>query len=76
MDGSWAKSVFTSLWAVNDASTKDLMLLFYKNIKKGMGKSEALQAAKLSFIERQDSSRAHPSFWAAFIGIGDMRPIR
>lgn len=71
-----AKSVFTSLWSVSDESTKDLMLLFYKNIKKGMDKSEALQAAKLSFIEQQKSNRAHPSFWAAFIGIGDMKPVR
>lgn len=71
-----AKSVFTSLWAVNDEKTMELMLLFYKNIKKGMDKSEALQAAKLTFIEKQSHTNAHPFYWAAFIGIGDMRPIR
>ena len=71
-----AKSIVTSLWSVNDAKTKDLMLFFYKNVKKGLSKDAALRAAKLSLIAKKDNPNAHPFFWAGFIGIGDMSKIR
>ena len=61
-----AKSIVTSLWSVNDQKTKDLMLLFYKNLRKGKSKSEALREAKLSFIAKNDNPNAHPFFWAGF----------
>ena len=68
-----AKGIVTSLWAVNDAKTKDLMVFFYKNLKKGMNKAEALRQAKLSFLEKSGPEEAHPYFWAGFVGIGEMR---
>ncbi len=71
-----AKSIVTSLWSVNDAKTKDLMLLFYKNLKKGQPKDAALRDAKLSFIAKNSPPNAHPFFWAGFIGVGDMAPIK
>ena len=71
-----AKSIVTSLWSVNDSKTKDLMLLFYKNLRKGQSKSNALRAAKLSFIAKNDNPNAHPFYWAGFIGIGDMTKLK
>lgn len=71
-----AKSIVTSLWSVNDAKTKDLMLLFYQNLKKGKSKDAALRQAKLSFIAKNIHPNANPFFWAAFIGIGDMKAVR
>jgi len=67
-----AGSIVTSLWDVDDEQTKELMLLFYKELRKGSTKSEALQTAKRTLAKQPGS---HPFFWAAFIGIGDMRPI-
>ena len=68
-----AKSIVTSLWSVNDRSTAKLMKLFYQNLKVGMTKDEALQQAKLSYLEeQQDPLFAHPFYWAAFVGVGDM----
>lgn len=67
-----AKSIITSLWAVNDTKTKDLMVSFYKNLRKGKSKSEALREAKLSLIDKN----LHPYYWAGFIGIGDMSKLR
>ena len=69
-----AKSVVTSLWSVNDAKTKDLMLLFYANLHRGMSKNNALREAKRSFIAR--NVNPHPFFWASFIAIGDMSALR
>jgi CHAT domain-containing protein len=71
-----SKSIVTSLWSVNDAKTKDLMLLFYNNLKKGKSKDAALREAKLSFINKNAQPNANPFFWAGFIGIGDMSKMR
>ena len=67
-----ASSIVTALWDVDDEHAKELMLVFYKELRKGSSKSEALQTAKRSLAKRLGS---HPFFWAAFIGIGDMRPL-
>ena len=62
-----AKSVIASLWLAKDKETKDLMIAFYQNLKKGMTKGEALRSAKLSLIDK------HPLYWSPFILIGDAR---
>lgn len=68
-----AQSTVTSLWNVNDAQTAKLMQLFYKNIKDGLPKDEALRKAKLYYIENEELTA--PYFWAAFIPAGNMEPI-
>lgn len=68
-----ARSLVTSLWGVNDEQTKDLMVQFYRNLKKGQTKDAALQSAKLRLARRTDG---HPFFWAGFVAIGDMRALR
>lgn len=73
-----AKSIFSTLWKVNDEKTKDLMVYFYTNLKKGQEKDEALRKAKLKYLKknRGDVEALHPFFWAGLIGVGDMSPIR
>jgi CHAT domain-containing protein len=71
-----AKSIVTSLWSVSDAKTKDLMIDFYKNLRKGMLKDEALRQAKLDFLKRNRGQVAHPFYWAGFVGIGNMGRIK
>jgi len=71
-----AKSIVTSLWSVSDAKTKDLMIDFYKNLRKGMLKDDALRQAKLDFLKRNRGQEAHPFYWAGFVGIGNMGGIR
>ena len=64
-----------SLWKVNDKSTAMLMKYYYENLALGMKKDKALQQAKLSFIHNSDDYNAHPANWAAFVAIGNNRPI-
>ncbi len=71
-----AKSIFTTLWQVSDAKTAELMRLFYKNLKKGMGKDAALRQAKLDFLKNNKGEASHPFYWAGMIGIGDMGALR
>jgi CHAT domain-containing protein/tetratricopeptide (TPR) repeat protein len=68
-----AKSVFSTLWEVEDLATKALAEPFYKNLRKGMPKDEALQKAKMSLLFSQEFG--HPAYWAAMVGHGEMRPI-
>lgn len=47
-----ARSVIASFWLAKDQETKQLMIVFYQNLKKGMTKGEALRQAKLSLIDK------------------------
>ncbi len=68
-----AASLITTLWSVNDRPSADLMVNFYRFLKKGLPKDAALQAAKKELIENSDF--AHPFYWAGFIANGNMRPV-
>ncbi|HEX7333933.1 MAG TPA: CHAT domain-containing protein [Pyrinomonadaceae bacterium] len=61
-----ASSVVISLWNVNDESASDLMIRFYRNLKTGMSKGEALRQAQLETI----NDNGFPFFWAPFILVG------
>jgi CHAT domain-containing protein/tetratricopeptide (TPR) repeat protein len=60
-------SVVVSLWNVNDESAADLMIRFYRNLKAGMTKGEALRQAQLETIR----DNGFPFFWAPFVLIGN-----
>jgi CHAT domain-containing protein len=69
-----ASSLVVSLWSVSGYTTKDLMRLFYSNIKHGYGIAVALQKAQVKLrdelIERYGTDGSNPFFWAAFVLIG------
>jgi CHAT domain-containing protein len=64
-----ARSIVTSLWAVTDRDSADLMLRFYSRLANGDYKTDALRAAKLEALGKANS--AHPAHWAAFILNGE-----
>lgn len=66
-----SRSVVASLWAVNDESTSMLMTEFYKSLRGGQSKSQALRSAQLA-VRSQDGFH-HPYYWAGFILFGDWR---
>jgi CHAT domain-containing protein len=70
------KSIVTSLWSVSDATTKDLMLSFYRYLEKGLRKDSALRQAKLDYISQSNNLGAHPFYWAGFVPVGDMNSVR
>ncbi len=67
------RNIVMSLWKANDKTTSEIMYEFCKNLKKGMPKDEALQRAKLKYLETSDHS--HPFYWATFVLIGDNLPV-
>ncbi len=64
-----APSVITTLWKVNDRASYELMREFYKNLKDGKDKAEALRQAQLATLEKYP----HPYFWAAYQLTGEPR---
>ena len=66
----------SSLWNVPDKATALIMTNFYKNLKLGQSKSEALRLAKKQYLASyNDTSLNTPYFWAGFIVSGDTAPI-
>jgi CHAT domain-containing protein/Tfp pilus assembly protein PilF len=68
-------SLVMSRWNVDDETTNQLMQYFYKNLNQGMNKSEALQQAKISFLENCLPGQAHPFYWSSFSLIGEDESI-
>ena len=63
------ESLVMSLWAVSDYATRELMTDYYKNLKNGIGRGEALRAVKLAMMKKK--GREHPFYWAGFIQSGE-----
>lgn len=72
---SGAEAVVSTLWPVNDRAAAILMTYFYKELKKGKRKDEALRQAKLTYLAQADPEYQHPYYWAAFVAMGDMSPL-
>ncbi|MEM8602866.1 MAG: CHAT domain-containing tetratricopeptide repeat protein [Cyanobacteria bacterium P01_H01_bin.121] len=69
-----AESQVMSLWQVDDNATKELMIYFYENLQAGQGRAEALRQAQLTLA--QNPTYADPIYWAAFIPVGNWRPLQ
>lgn len=65
----------STLWPIDNQSMYGITELFYKYLSQGMNKDEALQQARLSFIEHADGVRKLPFNWAAAVLIGDTAPL-
>lgn len=68
-------SVVMSLWNLNDESSSELMGNFYKYLKQGLSKDEALRKAKLDYLQSSDALTSNPYFWAGFVCIGNNNPV-
>lgn len=66
-------NVLMSLWQADDQSTAQIMQDFYRYLKAGKGKDDAIRQAKLDYLE--SNARNHPFFWGAFVLIGDDLPM-
>jgi CHAT domain-containing protein len=64
-----AESTVMSLWPVSDYVTREIMISYYKGLKQGLGRVEALRQVQLSMLNRK--GRAHPFYWASFIQSGE-----
>ena len=68
-------SLLLTRWDVTDATTPMIMKAFYREIKKGKKKSEALRIAKLEFLESANNITSDPYYWGVFFLVGNDSPI-
>jgi CHAT domain-containing protein len=65
-----ARRLAVSLWSVNDETTPDFMVAFYKLMRSGQSPTEALRQTKLAMLKSNTASFHHPYFWAPFVLVG------
>jgi CHAT domain-containing protein len=74
-----AASLLPTLWKVDDASSAELMEMFYQALLNDFTKAAALAGAQRAFLAHARTSirpyRVHPYFWAGFHLIGDAGPL-
>jgi CHAT domain-containing protein len=62
-----ARSTLATLWSVDDESTTELMSQFYRELKTGTTKAEALQRAQLAVF----ANEKRPYFWSPYVMVGN-----
>jgi hypothetical protein len=65
-----AKSCLMSLWNVSEAASVNLVESFFKHLKEGKAKLEALRLAR---TEIRQAGFDHPFFWAPFTLVGEVQ---
>lgn len=70
-------NIIMSKWSVSDWSTELLMKEFYRNLKTGMPIDEALQQAKIKYLNdnRDNPQLLAPFYWGGFVLSGNSTPI-
>ncbi len=68
-------SMVMSLWNVSDRSSSELMVAFYRELKAGKNKDEALRLAKLRYLQMVSPEYAKPVYWAGFVPVGEMEGL-
>jgi CHAT domain-containing protein len=65
------RSLVLSLWRVNDAATRYLVIRFYELLRDGVSAARALQRSMLE--TRRLSGWERADYWAPFVLVGDWR---
>jgi MYXO-CTERM domain-containing protein len=64
-----AETQVMSLWKVDDAATRDLMIAYYKALEGGGERGAAMRGVQRAMLGSK--ATAHPFYWASFIVSGD-----
>jgi CHAT domain-containing protein len=64
-----SESQVMSLWKVSDYVTRLWMTDYYKGLKQGQGRGEALRQVQLKMLKGREFR--HPFYWASFIQSGE-----
>ena len=73
---SGVPSIVMSLWKIPDKETKKIMIFFYKHLKDGEPKNEALKNAKLDYLaSTKDRNLRHPYYWSGFVLNGNTNSL-
>lgn len=71
-----ARSTLLSLWKVDDEFTAVFMEQFYRRLRGGQSRADALRDTQASFRKDKNSALNDVRVWAAFQLSGDWRPLQ
>jgi CHAT domain-containing protein len=71
-----ASSVIRTSWEVNDEVSASIIGEYYRFLKQGKHKDEALRMAKLRYMKKSPPSYSNPYFWAAYEVLGSTGPVK
>ena len=74
-DYAGVKSMVLTQWEVTDDVAPTLMAAFYDGLSQGMRKDQALNYAKLQYLETSSAGQADPYYWGHYIVIGNPAPL-
>ena len=63
------ETLVMSLWPISDYVTREMMAGYYKGLKQGQGRGDAMRHLQINMIKRK--GREHPFYWASFIQLGE-----
>lgn len=66
-----SQSLLMSLWPASDNASQLVMKFFYEELANGKSKAEALQKAKIRYLDQADELSADPFLWTNFVLVGD-----
>jgi CHAT domain-containing protein len=69
-----AATLVQSLWRVEDGSTARMMVQFYRALRAGHTRGDALRRAQLALLTDPETG-VHPYFWAPFQLLGASGPL-
>ena len=72
---SGSQSVIMSMWEIEDRSGTKIVENFYRYLKKGYSKSNALRKARIDYLKDADMLRSHPYFWSSLVIYGNNAPL-
>lgn len=72
---SGSQSVVMSMWEIEDRSGAEIVKSYYKYLRNGASKSNALRKARISYLKNADMLRSHPYFWSALVIYGNNDPL-
>ncbi len=71
-----SQSLLTALWQVDEETSAQVLGQFYDYLAQGLPKAEALQQAKLAYLQHAEGRAAMPQYWAGLVLVGDTAPIQ
>ncbi len=68
-------SVSATLWKADENAVYEISTIFNRYLSQGMNKSEALQKAKVDYLQHTDHEHTMPYYWANMVLIGSSQPV-
>lgn len=71
---SGSKANIVNLWSSSDKASSEILINFHEEISNGKTKSEALQLAKIKYLNTASPSFKHPKYWSSLVLFGNNTP--